>query len=277
MKTYHAPLLRIAPLALAAALWSAPPAHALVNGTDTSSFSAVGAVGGATGVLIADNWVLTAAHVANGIGASTISFESLLGSSLIDGVYTFTSDAFPNHDIALLHLATSIDADTPILNDKVIKASQASSLGPLTMASAQNQVPNGMGTTTAATAKSSYTDSSSGTTYTVNWLITNGSAYVEGGDSGSALFKGAVSDSGGSLLLGVASASLTDAFGNPESAFVQVASYKTWIDSTMASSGQQARWLSSPVPEPSTVSLFAVAGLLALGHRGARALRRAPG
>lgn len=277
MTTYHAPLLRIAPLALAATLWCAPPAHALVNGTDTSSFSAVGAIGGTTGVLIADNWVLTAAHVASGISAGTLSFESLLGSAVIDGVYTYSNGAFPNHDIALLHLATAIDADTPILNDKVIKASQASSLGTLTIATAQNQVPNGMGTTTAATTKTSYTDSNTGTTYTVNWLITNGSAYVEGGDSGSALFKGAVSDSGGSLLLGVASASLTDAFGNPESAFVQVASYKTWIDSTMASSGQQARWLSSPVPEPSTVSLFAVAGLLALGHRGARTLRRSAG
>lgn len=274
MMTYHAPLLRIAPLALAVALWSTSPAHALVNGTDTSSFSAVGAIGGTTGVLIADNWVLTAAHVANGIIPNSLSFESLLGSSLIDGVYTFSNSAFPNNDIALLHLATAIDADTPILNDKVVKASQATSLGTLTIATAQNQSPNGVGTTTAITAKPSYTDSSSGTSYTVNWLITNGPAYVEGGDSGSALFKGAVSDSGGSLLLGVASASLTDAFGNPESAFVQVASYKSWIDSTMASSGQQARWLSSPVPEPSTVSLFAVAGLLALGHRGARALRR---
>jgi hypothetical protein len=262
---YRLPSLRPVSVALAASLCLALPAHALVNGTDTSNFNAVGAIGIASGVLIADNWVLTAGHVASGLGAGTMSFEALTGSAVIDAIYTYSTAAFPNNDIALLHLASPIAAALPVLNDQVVKASQVSSLGALRIATAQNQTPNGVGSTTASTVKSSYTDST-GTSYTVNWLITNGQAYLQGGDSGAALFKGAVSDSGGAVLLGVASAALTDSNGAPESAFVQVASYKTWINNTMASSGQQAVWSStSPVPEPSTASMYLLSGLAAIG------------
>jgi hypothetical protein len=108
---------------------------------------------------------------------------------------------------------------------------------------------------------SSYTDTS--TTYTTNWLVATGSAYVESGDSGSALFKGAVSDTAGATLLGIASAQLTESNGTHSSAYVQVANYKNWINTTMAASGQQALWASA-VPEPGTFWLFgaALAGML---------------
>lgn len=257
--------------ALAAALCCALPAQAIVNGTATTSFSAVGALGGASGVLIADNWVLTAAHVANGLSVGSSSFTSLDGSSLVDAVYTFSSSAFPNNDIALVHLSTAFDTATPILNDVAIRSSQIASLGTLTMATAQNQNPNGYATTTAQRTLTTYTEN--GVTSTVNWLITTGQAYVQSGDSGSALFKGAVSDSAGAVLLGVASAALTnDTTGaNEGSAFIQVANYKAWIDATLASSGQQVLWTSS-VPEPSTLALYALGGLAMLalrtGHSG---------
>lgn len=252
--------------ALAAALCCALPAQAIVNGTATTSFSAVGALGGASGVLIADNWVLTAAHVANALSVGTSSFSALDGSSLIDAVYTFSSAAFPNNDIALVHLSTALDIDNPILNDVVIRSNQVASLGTLTMATAQNQDPNGYATTTAQRVYTTYT--SGGVTSTVNWLVTTGQAYVQSGDSGSALFKGAVADSAGAVLLGVASAALTnDTTGaNEGSAFIQVANYKTWIDATLASSGQQVLWASS-VPEPSTLVLYALGGLAFLALR----------
>lgn len=50
------------------------------------------------------------------------------------------------------------------------------------------------------------------------------------------------------------------------SAFVQVASYRSWIDATMASSGQQATWVSS-VPEPSSMLLLAIGGMAILARR----------
>lgn len=252
--------------AFTVAFWCASPAHAIVNGTSTSSFSAVGELGSASGVLIADNWVLTAAHVANALTVGTSSFASLGGASLIDAVYTFSSAAFPSNDIALVHLSTALDTAVPILNDQVIKNNQTASLGTLTMATAQNQVPNGFATTLASGAITTHTEDN--VTSTVNWIITNGQAYLQGGDSGSSLFQGAVSDSAGSLLLGIASAALlNETTGASEgSAFVQVANYKSWINGTMASSGQQAVWASS-VPEPSTLALYALGGLAILAFR----------
>lgn len=250
-----------------AALWGAPTAHAIVNGTPTTSFKAVGELGGASGVLIADNWVLTAAHVASSLTIGVSSFDSLEGSSLIGAIYTFSSEPFPANDIALVQLSTSLDTATPILNDLLITPGQVASLGTLTMASAQNQAPNGQATTTAYSAPSTYT-ADDGITYTVNWLLTDGSARVQGGDSGSALFAGDVSDSAGEVLLGIASAILfSDDTGIAEtSAYVQVASYRDWIDATMAGSGQQAVWVSS-VPEPSSLLLLALGGMAILARR----------
>ena len=244
---------------LVAAMWCALPAHALINGTNTSSFSAVGALGGATGVLVANNWVLTAAHVATSLAVGSSGFESLVGNSLVDAVYTFSSTEFPNNDVALLHLSTALNAALPILNDADIRANQLATLGTLTIATAQNEVPNGVGTTTASSVQPTYTKQDTGTTYTVNWLVTQGGSTVESGDSGGALFKGAVSNSGGALLLGIASSQLTYSDGSKGSAFVQVASYKSWINSVMAPSGQSVVWASS-VPEPSTFMLFALSG-----------------
>ncbi len=257
----------LASCAVAAALFGTLPAHAIVNGTPTTSFTAVGELGGTSGVLITDNWVLTAAHVASSLTVGSSSFVSLGGSSLIDAIYTFSSAGFPSNDIALVHLSTSLDIATPILNDVVITASQVASLGTLTMASAQNQSPNGHATTTAYEATSTR-PADDGPPVAVNWLLTHGQSHVQGGDSGSALFAGAVTDSAGEVLLGIASAVLlSDSTGAVEgSAYVQVASYKSWIDATMAGSGQQAVWVSS-VPEPSSLLLLALGGLAILARR----------
>lgn len=266
----HRPtLLRqvLASCAVAAALCSAFPAHAIVNGTPTSSFAAIGELGAASGVLIADNWVLTAAHVANSLTVGASSFTSLEGSSPIDAIYTFSSSAFPSHDIALVHLSASLDIATPILNDLVIGTSELASLGTLTMATAQNQVPNGHAATTAYDVVNTHAPDNT-TPLTVNWLLTHGQAYVQGGDSGSALFAGEAADSAGELLLGIASAVLldNDTALPVGSAYVQLASYRSWIDATMAASGQQATWVSS-VPEPASLLLCAVGGMAILARR----------
>lgn len=259
--------LALASCAVVAALLGALPAHAIVNGTPTTRFTAVGELGGTSGVLITDNWVLTAAHVANSLTIGSSSFVSLEGSSLVDAIYTFSSAGFPSNDIALVHLSSSLDIATPILNDLVITANQLASLSTLTMASAQNQSPNGYAVTTAYGVTSTF-PADAGSNPTVNWLLTGGPARVQGGDSGSALFVGEVSDSAGEVLLGIASAVIVnDDTGIAEgSAYVQVASYRSWIDATMASSGQQAIWVSS-IPEPSTVLLCALGGLAILARR----------
>ena len=257
----------LASCAAVAGLCGTLPAHAIINGAPTASFTAVGELGGTSGVLIADNWVLTAAHVANSLTIGSSSFVSLDGSSLIDAIYTFSSADFPSHDIALVHLSSSLDIATPLLNDLVITSGQVASLGTLTLASAQNQSPNGYAITTAYGVTSTYPVGDA-PPVTVNWLLTNGDARVQGGDSGSALFAGEITDSAGEVLLGIGSAFLiNDDTGMAEgSAHVQVASYRNWIDATMASSGQQAIWASS-VPEPSSLLLCALGGLAILARR----------
>ena len=257
----------VASLAVGSALCFAPAAHAIVNGTATNSFDAIGELGGASGVLIASNWVLTAAHVASSLTVGSSSFVSQAGSSLVSATFTFSSADFPNDDIALVQLSSSLSIATPFLNDEVITSSQVASLGTLTMVSAQNQAPNGFATTTAYDVAATYQADAAGAA-SVNWLLTNGNAHLQGGDSGGALFAGTPTDSAGALLFGVASAVLQDGdTGATEgSAFVQVASYRSWIDATMSSSGQQATWVSS-VPEPSSMLLLAIGGMAILARR----------
>jgi hypothetical protein len=274
--TNHRPLPHRTLLALLASvgcLVTTLPAQALTNGVSTDSFTALGEIAGASGVLISANWVLTAAHVANNVSLGTGYFESNSGASLIDAVYTVSTDGFPGNDLALIHLASALNTSAvPVLNDAVIKAVQVPSLGTLTMASAQNGTPQSTAKTQAAGVQTNYT-TDTGARLTVNWLLTSGASQVAGGDSGSALFKGAVSDSQGALLIGIASAALSNPTGAPESAYVQVASYKAWIDATMSASGQRATWISA-VPEVSTLPMMLL-GLAGIGWLNQRKQRTA--
>lgn len=247
------------------------PAQALEGGTPTNSFLALGEIGSASGVLIADNWVLTAAHVAKGLAAGS-TFTSLQGSSVISAIELFSGQLFPAHDIALVQLSTALTGEHAVLNDTVVLDSQVATLGPLTAASARNHHPNGYAATTAVSA--TVQDDVDTGTNTVNWLLTEGGT-VQGGDSGSALFLGQVMDSSSAALLGIASALITFDDGRPsQSGYVQVAAYKTWIDDTLGASGQQATWVSA-VPEPSLPILLITGGLIAgvAARRGQRATR----
>lgn len=244
----------LAALPLLGLLATALPAQALVNGVSTDSFAAVGNVGGASGVLIASQWVLTARHVGQGLQAGASNFSSLLGNSLIDGVYLFDDSPMPANDLALLHLSSAIAGPVPVLAGKAITGQQVAGYGPVTLVTGANQSPQGVGQATVAAVQTNHRTAAGN--LPVNWVITEGPVYVQGGDSGSALFKGSVTDTPGSVLIGIASSSMVDAQGVHRSAYVQVGAYRSWIDQVMASGGPTVQapsggiGVTGQIPEP---------------------------
>lgn len=255
-------------LALSAALLLAAPSHALNGGSPTNAFGHLGTVGSNAldGILIAPNWVLTAAHVAH----SGTTFQSAYGSAVIDAAYVAPGAAFPSHDIALLHLATPLDAPLfPTLNATVIDFAAAPAGAEATAVVAARSGQNSLAYTTLVDAFETAVDDD-GAQLTV-WYIAvgpapNSNALLQGGDSGGSLFAGQADDSTG-LLIGIASAS-----DGQHSYFVQPGAYRAWLDSTMATSGQSAVWSASPVPEPAPALLWL--GALPLLFARARRHRR---
>lgn len=260
---------------LVAAIAFAPSSMALTNGTATSAFTAVGSFNGASGVLIDDHWVLSAAHVARDVVPGTLSFSSAIGTAQVDALYFAGTSAYPGDDLVLLHLGTALSSSSlPLLESQVFDTSAAAALGSVTLVSAQNAVPRGTAQASASTAAATYTDAS-GTVYTTNWLITTGPAHVETGDSGSAAFLGSVTDSAGSVLLGIASADITHPDGSHDSAYVQPGAYRQWIDTTLATTGDTAAW-TAPVPEAPGL-VMALVGAPVLLRRSRAATGRQPG
>lgn len=253
------------------------PAHAIVGGTDTSSFGQV-----ASGVQIAPNWVLTARHLGYSAGSS---YSNGYGSATVAAVYDAGTGSYPFADLTLLRLDTAINAPTIELNATALPEGSSYAID-ATIVTGHNQVPRGYAFTTVREFQSMIDPDGDGPLGPVeaNYLITYptgfGAPYVEGGDSGGALFLGHVTDATGANapLWGITSAQIydLDAQGHPidyASGFVQVASYRSWIDATMmadATDAELANWtVTGAVPEPGTWGLLAL-GLAALSLRRAR-------
>jgi hypothetical protein len=252
----------------------ATPAHAIYNGTPTTSFAAV-----ARGVQVAPDWVFTASHFLLGVGDT---YSNGYGSRTVSAVYSAPgSTGFPANDFSMMRLAPVASGTAPFLpvNGTLVPYG---SFAPwdVTIASGSNSGPaRGYGFTAINESLLTYVDTATNpaTPYTVNWLLSvDSNTYVQGGDSGGGLFAGHATDS--SVLMGISSAQLqNDVTLAPEgSAFVQPAAYRSWIDNTLLadpSDNQAVAWTTVviPVPEPSGVLLGGV-GLLALAFAGARRL-----
>jgi len=253
-------------------LLSGVPAHAIVGGTDTSAFGQV-----SNGVLIAPNWVLTARHVGTNVGDT---YYDGYGSAVVAARYDAGSGDYPFADLALLRLDTPIGAPGISLNSTVLPDSTLYNID-ATITTGLNQVPRGYAFTSVREAASMIDPDGDGPLgpVEVHYLITYpdgyGAPYVQGGDSGGGLFLGHVLDAS-SPLLGITSAQIydEDAQGNPinyASGFVDVASFRTWIDATMAADltdSETALWVATDVPEPASLMLWVSGiGLLALARK----------
>ena len=269
--------------AAALLLCGAGAAQAIVEGTSTSAFGQVD-----SGVQITDNWVLTARHVGYAVGGT---YSNGYGSATIAARYDLGGGVTLQNDLALLRLGSAIDAPELSLSADVLAPGVLGSPFAATIATGSNQVPRGYGFTTVYEVVDEADTDGTGSAppFAVNWLVAYNftgtgftTPYVQGGDSGGGLFLGQVMDSS-SPLLGITSAYLegtamiSSADGLTEvpffgSAFVQLAAYRNWIDTTMAADvadAQLATWVSS-VPEPESALLWALglAGLVGRRRRG---------
>jgi MYXO-CTERM domain-containing protein len=259
--------------AAALLLCGAGAAQAIVGGTSTSAFGQVD-----SGVQITDNWVLTARHVGYAVGGT---YSNGYGSATIAARYDLGGGVTLQNDLALLRLGTAIDVPELSLSADVLAPGVLGSPFAATIATGRNQVPQGYAFTTVHEVWNQVSTGS--LPFAVNWLVAYNftgtgftTPYVQGGDSGGGLFLGQVTDSS-SALLGITSTYLegtvmiSSAGGLTEvpffgSAFVQLAAYRGWIDTTMAADvtdAQLATWVSS-VPEPESALLWALglAGLV---------------
>jgi len=257
-------------LALALAV-VAPAALAIEGGNATSGFAAVG-----TGVQLHSDWVVTARHAVLNPGDT---YSNGFGNREVAARYDAPgSGAFPAHDLALLRLVPAASAAGALPVEAALWP--AGPVGPwqVTVVSAANHGPaRGFGYATVDEFVTSIDPDDGGPLgpVPVNYLLSHDSqVHVESADSGGGLFWGHVADSG--LLLGISSGLLTDALDQPAgSAFVHLASYRSWIDGVMAADlndTQTVLWV-SVVPEPASWALMGlgVLGLAAAAkrqHRG---------
>lgn len=272
----------------AALLAAVLPAQAIVGGSSTPDFKDVGGNPGGglgSGVQITDQWVLTARHVGWNVGTS---FSNGYGSTTVAERFNLGPGPFPANDLALLRLAAPLGGGGVSLLNFVIPAGELLVPLPVTIATGLNHSSGsyagtrGYGATFLGEVWNSADPDGSGPLppVPVNWLIaytpTFGQPYVQGGDSGGGLFLRHVTDSV-SPLMGITSAFIS---ANPPSGplyasgFVQIAAYRSWIDSTITSAGFAAPLWITPVPEPASYAMMAFGLLLVVALVRPRVQRR---
>lgn len=266
-------ITRLAGLGLLSGLL-ANPAAALVGGISTASFAQV-----AGGVQVLPNWVITARHLNPAVGGT---YSNGFGSSVIAARYDVASGAFPLDDLTLLRLATPIAAPSLSLVANLLAAGSAYAFD-ATLTTGGNPAPRGYGFSQVREFLPQVAPDAAGQLppVSVNLLVTStggdGRPYVEDGDSGGGLFLGHVTTLDGDVpLWGITSAFIadTDANGNPShprSGFVQLSSYRSWLDNTLATDltdTQTLTWAVTAVPEPAGALLWLVGGLAGLGGFG---------
>jgi hypothetical protein len=264
-------LRTIAAVALVATL---APARAISNGSSSTGFGSVG-----VGVQVAPDWVFTAQHLAPGVG---IPYSNAYGSRTVAAVYTAPgSTGFPANDFALLRLAPATSSTASVapflpVNGSLVPYGQFAPWD-VTLASPAGAAAGSRiyGFSTISESLLTYTDTGLNppVTSTVNWLVSYDTrVHVQGGDSGTALFAGHVTDS--SVLMGITSALITDDPGLVAlgSAFVQPAAFRSWIDATMladTADNNAVLWtnVSVPVPEVSTWAMWGLGLLIGVAAR----------
>ncbi len=256
-------------------------AQAINGGTATTDFKNV-----SDGVQFAPNWVLSASHVGFGVNGT---YTNGHGSALIDAVYLAPGASGLNNDLVLVHLASPINS-APVLqlSSTVLATTTLDWLNPslnvdVTLSTDSNQAPRGYAHAQLREFAGTLFDDHDNDPntpeleYVVNWYITHqnnlGSPYVQSGDSGGGLFLGHVTDNT-SPLLGLGSALLFDLLGPDTntfaSAYVSVASYRSFIDNTMMANladDQMPNWVGTLVPEPATWALWLTAGVAGVWWR----------
>jgi len=263
----------MASIATAAALGlHALPASALVGGTATTEFGQVG-----SGVQVLPNWVITARHLGYEVGDS---FSNGFGSATIAARYDATSGAFPMDDIALLRLETPIAAPSLTLVAATLDANTSYAID-ATLTTGHNQLPRGYGFSQVREYWPLVDPDGAGplAAVPVHWLVAYADGFtgpfVQGGDSGGGLFLGQVTSlAGGAPLWGIASGYIADHDGaghevHPRSAYVQLSSYRSWLDATLAADTadmQTLAWSITAVPEPGT-ALLLLLGLCGMARR----------
>lgn len=245
------------------------PTSASISNWDTgwgqsgiTGWDYVGTVGGASGVYLGNGWVITAAHVNLSSGTYTlngVTYTIVAGSAVSSGSADITMFQISSEpDLPALSISSSalISFSTQVVMVGYGGGAKSWGVNTVTLTNSIVSVESGSKIYTTTDFITAYgTSTSRGRNPTT---VTN-TAEAVSGDSGGAAFT-YNSSTGTWSLVGLMEAN--DA--NGDTYFIQLSSYYSFITSTLAT-----------VPEPSSLTLLSLAGLVTVGMAG-RWIRKKP-